>query len=110
MYDHITPRNAKLIRALKEDPRILSAWFYNGKIFALDNDNIRHKYYVSDKVKHTMDYLDRDRYVIGIGIIENTINFRFWNERVYLSNNLLVSGYLLKAILIFRSFIVTARV
>ena len=56
MYDHITPRNAKLIRELKEDPRILSAWFYNGKIFALDKDNIRHKFdildSVSDKVKH----------------------------------------------------------
>ena len=29
-----------------------------------------------------MDYLDRDRYVIGIGITENIINFRFWNERL----------------------------
>ena len=45
-----------MIPALKEDPRILSAWFYNGKIFALDKDNIRHKFdildSVSDKVKH----------------------------------------------------------
>jgi hypothetical protein len=56
MYDHITPRNAIMINALKEDSRILSAWFYNRKIFALDKVNNRHKFdildSVGDKVKH----------------------------------------------------------
>jgi hypothetical protein len=56
MYDHITPRNAKMINTLKEDSRIVSAWFYNGKIFAMDKDNNRHKFdildSVGDKVKH----------------------------------------------------------
>lgn len=50
MVDHITPRNAKLINVLKEDSRIISAWFYNGKVFALDKDNNRHKFDILDSV------------------------------------------------------------
>lgn len=56
MFDHLTPMNAKLMRDLKDDPRIHSAWHFNGKVFALDNDGKRHKFdildNVSEKLKH----------------------------------------------------------
>lgn len=56
MYDHITPMNAKLIHDLNNNPQIQSAWLYNGKVFALDKDNKRHRFDIFDnvnnKVKH----------------------------------------------------------
>lgn len=56
MYDHITPMNAKLIHDLNKNPQIQSAWLYNGKVFALDKDNKRHRFDIFDnvnmKVKH----------------------------------------------------------
>ncbi|XP_062599015.1 uncharacterized protein LOC134260484 [Saccostrea cucullata] len=56
MHDHVTPMNAKLIKDLNEDERIKSAWYFNGKVFALDYDGDRHRFdildSVSDKLKH----------------------------------------------------------
>ena len=50
MVDHITSKNAQLINTLKQHPQILSAWFYNGKVFALDKENVRHKFDILDSV------------------------------------------------------------
>lgn len=44
MIDPLTPMNAKLICDLNDDPKIHSAWHFNGKVFALDNNGKRHKF------------------------------------------------------------------
>lgn len=50
MHDHLTPLNAKLIRDLKDDSRIHPTWYYNGKVFALDNEGNRHKFDILDDI------------------------------------------------------------
>lgn len=50
MQDHLTPLNAKLIRDLKDDSRIHPTWYYNGKVFALDNEGNRHKFDILDDI------------------------------------------------------------
>lgn len=50
MYDHITHQNAELLRQLNKDERIQSSWYYNGKIFALDNQGVRHKFDILDSI------------------------------------------------------------
>ena len=56
MYDHITAMNSKLIHDLNDDTRIHSAWYFNGKVFAIDNNGTRHKFDILDdvtkKLKH----------------------------------------------------------
>jgi hypothetical protein len=48
MFDHLTPMNSQLLRELNNDARIQSAWYYNGKIFGLDQKGVRHKYDIMD--------------------------------------------------------------
>lgn len=50
MHDHLTPANAKLIRDLNNDERIQTAWYYNGKVFALDEEGQRYKFDIMDTV------------------------------------------------------------
>lgn len=50
MFDHITQMNSELLRELKNDDRIQSAWYYNGKIFGLDQKGDRHKFDILDTV------------------------------------------------------------
>lgn len=35
--------NSEFLREMKNDEPIQSAWFYNGKIFGLDQKEVRHK-------------------------------------------------------------------
>jgi hypothetical protein len=48
MFDHLTQMNSQLLRELNNDARIQSAWYYNGKIFGLDQKGVRHKYDIMD--------------------------------------------------------------
>lgn len=50
MFDHITQMNSELLSELKNDDRIISAWYYNGKIFGLDQKGDRHKFDILDTV------------------------------------------------------------
>lgn len=54
MHDHLTYFNAKLLRNLNGDPRIQSAWYYNGKIFALDEQGRRHRFDILDNVSEKL--------------------------------------------------------
>lgn len=48
MFDHITQMNSQLLRDLNNDEKIQSAWYYNGKIFGLDQKGVRHKFDIMD--------------------------------------------------------------
>ena len=50
MFDHITQQNSQLIRQLNKDQRIQSAWYFNGKIFTVDHEGVRHKFDILDSV------------------------------------------------------------
>lgn len=50
MYDHITHHNAELLRQLNKDERIQNSRYYNGKIFALDKQGVRHKFDILDSI------------------------------------------------------------
>lgn len=50
MHDHLTAMNGHLIRDLNNDDRIDQAWYFNGKIFALDTKGKRHKFDVLDQI------------------------------------------------------------
>lgn len=50
MHDHLTTMNGHLIRDLNNDDRIDQAWYFNGKVFALDNKGKRHKFDVLDQI------------------------------------------------------------
>lgn len=54
MHDHLTQFNAKLLRNLNGDPRIKSAWYYNGKIFALDEQGRRHRFDILDNISEKL--------------------------------------------------------
>lgn len=49
MFDHLTQMNSQLLRELNNDSRIQSAWYFNGKIFGLDQKGVRHKFDIMDK-------------------------------------------------------------
>ena len=51
MYDHVTQMNADLIKDLKENEKVHSAWYYNGRVFALDNQGQRHTFDIFDNIK-----------------------------------------------------------
>lgn len=57
MHDHLTPSNAKLIRDLNNDERIQTAWYYNGKVFALDEEGHRYKFDIMDTVSEKLKKL-----------------------------------------------------
>jgi hypothetical protein len=46
--DHITSLNAKLIHQLKEHRQVQSAWYYNSKVFAQDENDHRHTFDIFD--------------------------------------------------------------
>lgn len=50
MHDHLTAMNGHLIRDLNNDDRIDQAWYFNGKVFALDTKGKRHKFDVLDQI------------------------------------------------------------
>ena len=52
MFDHLTQRNAQLLRDLNNNEKIQSAWYFNGKIFGLDQKGIRHQYDIMDTVSY----------------------------------------------------------
>lgn len=45
---HLTQMKLQLLRELNNDARIQSAWHFNGKIFALDQRGVRHKFDIMD--------------------------------------------------------------
>ena len=57
MFDHITQQNSQLIRQLNKDQRIQSAWYFNGKIFAVDHEGVRHKFDILDSVDRKLKKL-----------------------------------------------------
>lgn len=48
MFDHLTQMNSQLLRELNNNERIQSAWYFNGKIFGLDDKGVRHKFDIMD--------------------------------------------------------------
>jgi cytoplasmic iron level regulating protein YaaA (DUF328/UPF0246 family) len=52
MFDHLTQRNSQLLRDLNNNEKIQSAWYYNGKIFGLDQKGVRHKYDIMDTASY----------------------------------------------------------
>ena len=54
MYDHLTPLNTTLLRDLNNDARIQKAWYYNGKVFALDEKGHRYKFDITDSVSEKL--------------------------------------------------------
>ena len=54
MYDHLTPLNTTLLRDLNNDARIQKAWYYNGKVFSLDEKGHRYKFDITDSVSEKL--------------------------------------------------------
>ncbi|XP_078314714.1 uncharacterized protein LOC144619735 [Crassostrea virginica] len=48
MHDHLTTMNGRLIYDLNKDERIDQAWYFNGKVFALDKKGKRHRFEILD--------------------------------------------------------------
>ena len=54
MYDHVTQMNANLIKDLKENEKVHSVWYFNGRVFALDNQGQRHTFDIFDNIKEKL--------------------------------------------------------
>lgn len=50
MYDYLILLNVKLICDFKDDFRIYLIWYYNGKVFVLDNEGNRYKFDILDDI------------------------------------------------------------
>ena len=56
-FDHITQQNSQLIRQLNKDQRLQIAWYFNGKIFAVDHEEVRHKFDNPDSIDRKLKKL-----------------------------------------------------
>ncbi|KAK3092051.1 hypothetical protein FSP39_024746 [Pinctada imbricata] len=50
MHEHVTPMNVNLIKSLKENERVDSAWYFNCNVYALDINGDRHKLEICDDI------------------------------------------------------------
>ncbi|XP_023931848.1 uncharacterized protein PF11_0207-like [Lingula anatina] len=50
MFDHITQKNAELIKILKGKEAVHSAWYFNARIFAIRNDGRRYTFDIFDDI------------------------------------------------------------